>query len=203
DGRPAPESGFGGRLYVEALRGRGFSLRLRNPTGERVAVALSVDGRNVIDAKRTTAGRASKWVLSPGETADIPGWQVSGETSRRFFFTGLSRSYARWLGGTSNTRGIGAVFFPGTGRQPPRDHSPGGSERQLPGLPKRAGPRRRGGRGWRPGRGAGASDGGSVRTREDAGGVGPSKGRGEALSSSRRRARGDGHRRADGFPRPL
>ena len=111
DGRPAPEYAFGGRLYVEALRGRDFSLRLHNPTGERVAVALSVDGRNVIDAKRTTAGRASKWVLSPGETADIPGWQVSGETARRFFFTDLLRSYARWLGDTSNTGVIEAVFF--------------------------------------------------------------------------------------------
>ena len=111
DGRPAPEYAFGGRLYVEALRGRDFSLRLHNPTGERVAVALSVDGRNVIDAKRTTAGRASKWVLSPGETADIPGWQVSGETARRFFFTDLSRSYARWLGDTSNTGVVEAVFF--------------------------------------------------------------------------------------------
>jgi hypothetical protein len=111
DGRIAPEYAFGGRLYVEALRGREFSLRLHNPTSERIAVALSVDGRNVIDAKRTTAGRASKWVLSPGETADIPGWQVSGETSRRFFFTDLSRSYARWLGDTSNTGVIEAVFF--------------------------------------------------------------------------------------------
>ena len=111
DGRPAPEYAFGGRLYIEALKGREFSLRLHNPTGQRIAVALSVDGRNVIDAKRTTAGHASKWVLSPGETAEIPGWQVSGETSRRFFFTDLSRSYAKWLGDTSNTGVIEAVFF--------------------------------------------------------------------------------------------
>ena len=55
DGCEVPEYEHRGRIYVEALRGRDFSLRVSNPTAERVAVALSVDGRNVIDAGRTTA----------------------------------------------------------------------------------------------------------------------------------------------------
>ena len=118
DGRPAPEYSFGGRLYVEALKRREFALRLHNPTGERVAVALSVDGRNVIDAKRTSAGRAAKWVLGPGETADIPGWQVTGENARRFFFTDIPRSYSAWLGDTSNTGVIEAVYFRERSRPP-------------------------------------------------------------------------------------
>ncbi|MCA1579867.1 MAG: hypothetical protein LC796_00455 [Acidobacteria bacterium] len=111
DGSPAPEYSARGRIYIEALKGRTFSVRLSNPTSERVAVALSVDGRNVIDAKRTSAGKATKWILMPGQTADIPGWQISGETSRRFFFTETRRSYAQWLGDTSNAGTIEAVFF--------------------------------------------------------------------------------------------
>jgi hypothetical protein len=111
DGVPAPEYAARGRVYVEALKGREFTIRLSNPTGERVAVALSVDGRNVVDAERTTALAAAKWILGPSETTEIPGWQVSGQTSRKFFFTDTKRSYAKWLGDTANVGTIEAVFF--------------------------------------------------------------------------------------------
>jgi len=111
DGSVAAEYPFRDRTYIEALRGRTFTLRIHNPTDERIAVALSVDGLNVVDAKRTTAGAATKWILGPHQTADIPGWQISGQTSRRFFFTETGRSYAKWIGDTRNVGVIEAVFF--------------------------------------------------------------------------------------------
>lgn len=111
DGSPAAEYPFRGRTYIEALRGTSFSLRLHNPTAGRVAVALAVDGLNVVDAKHTTAAAASKWILAPGQTVEIPGWQISGETARRFFFTDTARSYAKWIGDTRNVGTIEAVFF--------------------------------------------------------------------------------------------
>ena len=116
-GAPAPEYAARGRIYVEALRGKDFTIRLYNPGPGRAAVALSVDGRNVVDARRTSAAEAAKWILEPGSTIEIPGWQVSGQTSRRFFFTETSRSYARWLGDTSNVGTIEAVFY--RERRPP------------------------------------------------------------------------------------
>src|SRR6185436_20352399 len=76
-----------GRLYVEAVKGREYAIRLRNPYGVRVAVALSVDGLNTIDARHTTAFDARKWVLGPYETLTISGWQTSRTEARRFEFT--------------------------------------------------------------------------------------------------------------------
>ncbi len=111
NGVAAPEYSSRGRVYIEALKGRNFSLLLENGTSEHVAVALSVDGRNVIDAKHTSAGEASKWILGPGQTAEIPGWQISGSVARQFYFTETQRSYARWLGDTSNAGTIEAVFY--------------------------------------------------------------------------------------------
>jgi hypothetical protein len=118
DGSPVPEYASRGRTYIEALKGRQFTIRLSNPTSGRVAVALSVDGRNVVDARRTTELAATKWVLGPGQTIEIPGWQVSGETARKFFFTETSGSYAKWLGDTANVGTIEGVFFREKRRSP-------------------------------------------------------------------------------------
>jgi predicted secreted protein len=41
DGTPQPRFAHGGRWYVEARKGREYTIRLRNPYPVRVAVALS------------------------------------------------------------------------------------------------------------------------------------------------------------------
>src|SRR6476660_826798 len=53
NGRSLAEYPARGRTYVEALKGAEYELRVSNPTAERVAVALSVDGLNTIDARHT------------------------------------------------------------------------------------------------------------------------------------------------------
>jgi hypothetical protein len=111
DGRTAPEYRANGTRYVEALEGRGYAIRLHNPFDVRVAVALSVDGLNTIDARHTTASAARKWIIEPHETITISGWQVSMTEARRFFFTTEARSYAKRLGQPDNLGIISAVFF--------------------------------------------------------------------------------------------
>jgi hypothetical protein len=100
-----------GRWYIEALKSREYAIRLRNPYPVRVAVALSVDGLNTIDARVTTAAAARKWVLDPYETVTISGWQTSQTQARRFEFTTEERSYGNALGKTANLGVISAVFF--------------------------------------------------------------------------------------------
>lgn len=100
-----------GTTYIEAVRGREYTLSITNPLGRRVAVALSVDGLNTIDAKHTSARDARKWVLGPFETIEISGWQVNQSDARRFFFTGERQSYGAYLGETQNLGVIEAAFF--------------------------------------------------------------------------------------------
>jgi hypothetical protein len=111
DGVPLPEYFARDTTYVEALEGREYSIRLRNRTSGRVAIALSVDGLNSIDAKTTSAGSAAKWILGPYETITLDGWQTSNSTARRFFFTTETDSYGAWLGKTSNLGIISAAVF--------------------------------------------------------------------------------------------
>jgi hypothetical protein len=111
DGRPLEEYAARGRHYVEALEGEEYALRIRNPLGVRVAVALSVDGMNSIDARRSSAWEASKWVIGPYQTITISGWQMSSSRARRFYFTTERDSYGAKLGQTANLGVISAVFF--------------------------------------------------------------------------------------------
>lgn len=100
-----------GRRYVEAVNGAEYELRIRNPLNVRVAVALFVDGLNTIDAKRTSAEKAVKWVIEPYGTLTISGWQMSDSRARRFYFTTESDSYAAKIGQPADFGNITAVFF--------------------------------------------------------------------------------------------
>jgi hypothetical protein len=111
DGVPEPRYSHDGRWYVEARKGREYAIRLRNLHAVRVAVALSVDGLNTIDARETTAADARKWVLGPYETVTISGWQTSQTEARRFEFTSEARSYGQALGKSINLGVISAVFY--------------------------------------------------------------------------------------------
>ena len=111
DDQPRPEYSARGNIYIEALRGTEYSIRITNPTPYRVAVALSVDGLNTIDARHTDAKSAAKWVLNPYESTVISGWQVNDQTARKFFFTGERESYGNALGQTENLGIIEAVFY--------------------------------------------------------------------------------------------
>lgn len=132
DDAPRAEYHRDGTVYVEAIRGKEFGIRLTNPMPYRVAVALSVDGLNTIDARHTDAWSAKKWVLEPYESTVISGWQVNQQSARKFFFTGETRSYGASLGKTQNLGVIEAVFYaerrrPVVRRYQPSDIAPGGT----------------------------------------------------------------------------
>lgn len=132
DGRPLADYAARGKSYIEAIAGAEYEVRIRNPLPYRVAVALSVDGLNTIDARRSSAWNASKWVIEPYGTININGWQMSSERARRFYFTSERDSYGAKLGQTANLGNISAVFFrerrpypvPVTPGPPPRPRPP-------------------------------------------------------------------------------
>ena len=111
DGWPLQEYPARGKRYVEAREGAEYEIKITNPYPFRVAVALSVDGLNSIDARRTSAWNASKWVIAPYGTIHVSGWQMSSERARHFYFTTERDSYAAKLGQTANLGAISAVFF--------------------------------------------------------------------------------------------
>ncbi len=118
DGVSRPEHQKGGTVYVEALKGREYAIRITNPLGVRVGVALSVDGLNSVDASHGDAVSATKWILEPYQSIVLDGWQVSLSDARHFVFTGERDSYGAALGKTENLGVVEAVFFPEKVRRP-------------------------------------------------------------------------------------
>lgn len=119
DGVPLPDYAARGTTYIEALRGREYSVRLTNRSAGRLAVALSIDGRNVIDARHSSAAEARKWILDPWQSIVLDGWQTSDTSARNFYFTTEPDSYASLLGDLRNTGAIEAIAYRERGRPRP------------------------------------------------------------------------------------
>jgi hypothetical protein len=127
-GWPLRRESLGGERRVAVVAGSEYELRLTNPLPGRVAVAVSVDGLNVIDGRRTSPQEASKWVVHPRGTLTVNGWQVGPERARRFYFTTERDSYATRIGRPGEFGFIAAAFYrerrPGREIVPPRTAAP-------------------------------------------------------------------------------
>jgi hypothetical protein len=106
DGRPAPlyaAPDGSGRRYLEARQGSSYAVHLQNRTGQRVGVALTVDGLNVISGvqgapSRPTDGPGRMYILDPWGDTVVRGWRTSLSEIRRFTFVDESVSYAARTG---------------------------------------------------------------------------------------------------------
>ena len=94
------------RHYFEAFAGRNYSVVLRNNSGNRIGVLLTVDGLNVVNGEVTRlASDEPMYVLGPWESATIRGWRSSMDEVRRFVFVDEKRSYASRTGQANSDMG--------------------------------------------------------------------------------------------------
>ena len=111
------ESWRHGHAFITAQPEERYAVRLYNPLPIRAAVNLTTDGLNSITGKPSGISDGSKWIIEPYSFITIRGWQVSGDASRRFFFTAKPKSYAQWRGDSlgkdlsANCGVIGAAYF--------------------------------------------------------------------------------------------
>jgi hypothetical protein len=112
-----PEVWKHGSPCLQVTEGTEYSLVINNPLPVRVAVAVTIDGLNVIDGKRTSADKAEKWMIDANSSLTLRGWQTDRSSLRRFIFTDQAASYAQWKGTrdkkeyTRNLGVIGVAYF--------------------------------------------------------------------------------------------
>ncbi len=99
-----------GQRWVAGAPGHRYSVQLRNRTGERVLVVLSVDGVNAITGQ-TASPEQSGYVLEPWQSSEITGWRKSNDEVAQFVFTRQGDSYASRTGRPANVGVIGIAVF--------------------------------------------------------------------------------------------
>lgn len=109
-GQVVPTWHHGGQSYVAGRPGARYALRLRNNSGQRVLVVLSVDGINVVSGE-TADWRQVGYVLDPYRSYDINGWRKSNTEVAGFEFAAIERSYAAQTGRPGNVGVIGMAVF--------------------------------------------------------------------------------------------
>jgi hypothetical protein len=97
-------------FYVEASKGERYSIQVTNTSNRRVGIVISVDGRNIIDGKKSDLKRSEKmYIIGPFETNTFEGWRTAMDRTNRFYFTDQSDSYAEKVFADASAMGTIAV----------------------------------------------------------------------------------------------
>ena len=97
-------------FYVEASKGERYSIQVTNTSNRRVGVVIAVDGRNIVDGKKSDLkGRERMYIIGPYETNTFEGWRTAMDRTNRFYFTEQSDSYAEKVFADGSAMGTIAV----------------------------------------------------------------------------------------------
>ena len=97
------------RSYLQAERGARYRVRVRNTSGERLGLVIAVDGRNIINGRKSELTRDEPmYVIGAWDSQDYAGWRASLDAINEFYFTDWKDSYAEAFGDAS-ARGVIAV----------------------------------------------------------------------------------------------
>ncbi|MBA3457339.1 MAG: hypothetical protein H0T42_29930, partial [Deltaproteobacteria bacterium] len=98
------------RFYVAGNSGERYTIRITNPTANRIEAVVSVDGLDVVDGEAGDLRKRGYVVPPYGETR-IEGFRTSHEDVATFRFSSVSNSYAGKKGVARNVGVIAVALF--------------------------------------------------------------------------------------------
>ena len=110
NGDTAPTYGAKDRFYVQGNAGERYTIRITNPTPNRVEAVITVDGLDVIDGEAGDLRKRGYVVPPYGETR-IEGFRVSQADVATFRFSAVDDSYAGKKGKARNVGVIAVAIF--------------------------------------------------------------------------------------------
>src|SRR5262249_4383435 len=109
-GRALPTAVRHGRRYVLGDRGARYRIRIRNPSGRRAELVVSVDGLDVVDGRPASMAKRG-YVINPGAEAIIDGWRTALHDVAAFLLGSVADSYAGRTAGSRHVGVIGVALF--------------------------------------------------------------------------------------------
>src|SRR3990172_12414074 len=133
----------GNFFYMEATKGQRYSIQVTNRSNRRVGIVIAVDGRNIIDGKKSELKRDERmYIIGPYETNTFEGWRTGMERTNRFYFTEQSDSYAEKVFADASAMGTIALavyreklpeIVPYSGKSSRMKEAPAGAAPSAPG----------------------------------------------------------------------
>lgn len=111
DGTPLETYRRGQRFYVLGQTGDRYSIRVTNPTAQRVEAVISVDGLDVIDGEGADFVHKRGYVVAPYGEVVVDGFRTSTSQVAAFRFSSVSDSYAGRKGKARNVGVVGVAIF--------------------------------------------------------------------------------------------
>ena len=147
-------------FYTEAVKGQRYSIQITNKSNRRIGIVIAVDGRNIIDGKKSDLKRNERmYIIGPYETNTFEGWQTGMDRTNRFYFTEQPDSYAEKVFADASAMGTIALAVY---REKPAEIAPyRGNSSRMKEAPAEAAP-------CAPGKSRSA-DGAELKKREQAG----------------------------------
>ena len=109
-GETAPTYAHKDRFYVQGHAGERYTIRVTNPTANRVEAVITVDGLDVIDGESGDLRKRGYVVPPYGETR-IEGFRTSQADVATFRFSSVDDSYAGKKGKARNVGVIAVAIF--------------------------------------------------------------------------------------------
>src|ERR1700733_676729 len=110
NGETAPTYAFKDRFYVQGNANERYTIRVTNPTANRVEAVVTVDGLDVIDGDTGDLHKRGYIIPPYGETR-VEGFRTSLENVATFRFSSVDGSYAGQKGKARNVGVIAVAIF--------------------------------------------------------------------------------------------
>jgi hypothetical protein len=117
-GEDLPTFRQGGHTYVLGEPGDRYNIRVSNPTGERVEVVVTVDGRDAVSGQVGDYVSQRGYLIEPWGSLVLEGFRRSLDEVAAFRFTDRGDSYSARRGTPENVGVIGVAVFPEKHRAP-------------------------------------------------------------------------------------